>query len=113
MKLNMSNLIEAIYLNAFVLAQNIELQIMATRVHLSTHLLFVINLSPFQLFNAESSLQNSFRQTYQFEIPKQKNTFFSLKKRKRKKEVFQLYLVDTQNLTFLQPQYDVITLYGH
>ena len=45
MKLTISNLIEAIYLDIFSLGQNIELQIMATWVHLSTYLLFVINLS--------------------------------------------------------------------
>ena len=45
MKLTISNLIEAIYLDIFSLGQNIELQIMAAWVHLSTYLLFVINLS--------------------------------------------------------------------
>ena len=56
MKLNISNPIEAIYLNIFALVQNIELQLMATWVHLSTHLLFdnlVNNLNPFKLFNTE------------------------------------------------------------
>ena len=33
MKLNISNLIEAIYLNTFVLAQNIEPQLKATWAH--------------------------------------------------------------------------------
>ena len=56
MKLNISNFIEAIYFDAFALGQNIDLQIMATWVHLSTYLLFVINLSPFKLFNAESAV---------------------------------------------------------
>ena len=56
MKLNISNPIEAMYLNAFALRQNIELQIIATLVHLSTYLLFVINLSPFKLFNAKSAV---------------------------------------------------------
>ena len=56
MKLNISNPIEAIYLNIFAHVQNIELQLMATWVHLSTHLLFdnlVNNLNPFKLFNTE------------------------------------------------------------
>ena len=56
MKLNISNPIEAIYLNVFALDQNIELQIMATWVHLATHHLFVINFSPFKFCNAESAV---------------------------------------------------------
>ena len=47
MELNISNLLEATYLNAFALSQNIEIQI---------------------------------GQTYQFEIPRQRNTFSSLRK---------------------------------
>ena len=56
MKLNISNLIDAIYLNVFALRQNIEFQIMATWVHLLAYLSFAINLSPFKLFNAESAV---------------------------------------------------------
>ena len=37
MKLNISNPIEAIYLNIFTYSQNIELQIMITCVHLSKY----------------------------------------------------------------------------
>ena len=37
------------------ISQNIELQIMVTWVHLSTHLLFVIIVSPFRLLNAENT----------------------------------------------------------
>ena len=56
MKLNMSNPTEAIYLNIFALAQNIELQLMATWVHLSTYLLFAIYLPPFNFFNTERTV---------------------------------------------------------
>ena len=56
MKLNIYNPIKAIYVNAFALGQITELQIMAIWVHLSTYLLFVINFSPFKLFNAESAV---------------------------------------------------------
>ena len=86
MKLNISNLIEAIYLNSFTLGQNIELQIMAAGLHLSVYLLFTINLSPFKLFYAKSSLLSGFRQTYRFEIPRQKHTSLSLKKKKEKRK---------------------------
>ena len=55
MELNISNPIEAIYLNAFPLSQNIRFQIVATWVHLSTHPLISINLSPFKLQKAQSS----------------------------------------------------------
>ena len=44
MKLNISNLREAIYLNEFTISQNIELQIMAIWVH------------GFELFNAEGTI---------------------------------------------------------
>ena len=87
MELNMSSLIRAMYLNAFALRQNTELQIMATFVHLSIYLLFVINLSPFKFFNVESAV---FRRAYvkhtDLKIARQRNLFFSLKKGKRKKE---------------------------
>ena len=56
MTVNKSNPIEVIYLNLFALVQNIELEIIATWVHLSTYLLFVIDLSPFKLFNAGSAV---------------------------------------------------------
>ena len=54
MTVNNSNPTEVIYLNLFALVQNIELEIIATWVHLSTYLLSVIDLSPFKLFNAGS-----------------------------------------------------------
>lgn len=56
MKINISNPIEVIYLNLFALGQNIALQIMKTWIHLSTYLLFVINLSPLKLFKTESTV---------------------------------------------------------
>ena len=52
MELYIPNPIEA----TFAFGRNIELQIMATWVNLSTYLLFVINLSRFKLFNAESAV---------------------------------------------------------
>ena len=55
MKLNISNSIEAIYLNIFAVTQNTELQLIKTWVHLSTYLLFVINLPPLKLSNTESA----------------------------------------------------------
>ena len=55
MELNISNLLEAAYLNAFALSQNIEIQI---------------------------------GQTYQFEIPRQRNIFSLLRKEKWKKNDF-------------------------
>ena len=59
MKVNMSNLIEDIYLNLFALGLNIELQIMTICVHLSMYLIFVLNLSPFKLFNAGSKVSKT------------------------------------------------------
>ena len=46
------------------------------------------------------------------EIPIQRDTFFSLKKKIQKKAWFQLYLADTQDLVLLQHQYEIIMLYG-
>ena len=113
MKLNISNLMEAMYLNAFTLGQDIELQVMATWFHLSGYLLLAIKLSSFKLFNAEKhSPHDRFPQTYQLEIPSPKIVYL-LKKRKTKKEIFQLYLADTQTLTFPQYHYGIKTLYGH
>ena len=92
MELNISNPIEAIYLNIPAIGQNLELQIMATRVYLSTYLSIVSNLFPFKLFNAEHTNLRS-----------QRNTFFSLTKRKnKKKEWFQPYPANTRNFTLLQ-----------
>ena len=48
--------LEAKYLNKFALAQNIQLQPMATWSYLSTFLLFIINLLSFNLFNTESAV---------------------------------------------------------
>ena len=56
MKRNISNPMEAIYLNVLVFAQNIQLQLMVTWFHLSMYLLFVINLSPFKLLKIESAV---------------------------------------------------------
>ena len=56
MELNITNPIETIYLNIFIVGQNIELQIRAAWVYLSTYLLFVINMSPLKLFNTESAV---------------------------------------------------------
>ena len=56
MKLKISNPIEAIYVNTFTFGQNIELQLMEAKVHLSAYLLFVINLFTFKLSNAESAV---------------------------------------------------------
>ena len=113
MKLNISNLMKAMYLNAFTLGQDIELQIIATWLHLSGYLLLAIKLSPFKLFNAEKhSPHDRFPQTYGLEIPNRK-IIYLLKKRKTKKEIFQLYLADTRKLTFLQYHYGIRTLYGH
>ena len=47
-----------------------------------------------------------------FEIPIQRNTFFSLKEINSKKAWFQLYLADTQDFMLLQHQYEIIMLYG-
>ena len=92
MKVNMSNLIEDIYLNLFALGQNIELQIMTIWVHLSTYLIFVLNLSPFKLFNAGSKVsKNGFHQTYRSEDTRQRNTFFSFKRRMKEKIMISKY----------------------
>ena len=48
--------LEAKYLNKFALAQNIQLQLMATWSYLSMFLLFIINLPSFNLFNTESAV---------------------------------------------------------
>ena len=82
MQLNIFNPIEAIYLNAFALNQNIKLQIMATWVHLSTYLLFVISLLHFRVFNAESAA--SLKHTY-LEFLDKKYIFFSKKREKKRK----------------------------
>ena len=102
MELNISNPIEV---------QNIELQIMKTWVHLSTYLLFVINLSPFTLSNAESTVFRTASLKHSY-LTKKKKYIFLFKKGKTKKEWFQLYLADTQNLTLFGHQHDVTTLYG-
>ena len=72
MKLNISNPIEAIYLNIFTLDPNMELQITTTWIDISTCLLFVINFSPFKLFKIKSAVSRMafVRQIYQFEIPR-------------------------------------------
>ena len=44
------------YLNIFALVENIELQLMAIWVHLSTYLLFAIDLPSFKLFNTDSAV---------------------------------------------------------
>ena len=83
---------------------------MATWVHLSTHLLFVISLLHFRGFNAESAA--SLKHTYLESLDK-KCIFLSKKRKKKTKmEWYQLYLGDTRNLTLLQHQYDVTKLYG-
>ena len=46
------------------LAQNIELQLMATWVHLSTYLLFVINWTPFKLLNTKSAVSKGSREVF-------------------------------------------------
>ena len=54
-------------------------------------------LVPFQIVQCRKhSLQNAFRQTYQFKILIQRNTFFSSKKGKAGKKRFKLYLADTK-----------------
>ena len=61
MELNISNPMEAIYLNLFPLGQNIGFQIVATWVHLSTHPLIALTCP---LSNCRKrSLQNAFRQS--------------------------------------------------
>lgn len=112
MRLNISKLIEAIYLNAFTLCQNVELQIMPTWLHLSVCLLFVINLSTFKLINTETTVFRMVSVKHTNLKSPGKKIFFSLKKKKNEKEVFQLYPAHTQNLSFLQHQYDIRTLYG-
>ena len=80
MKLNISNPIEAIYLNIFALVQNIELQLMATWVHLSLHLLLLINFSYFKLFNKESAVLRT--------VSFQRNDSKSQDRQKQQLEVF-------------------------
>ena len=60
---------------------------MATCVHLSMYLLLVINLSPFKLFDAASTI---FRTASVKPIlnPRQRNTLFSLKEEKLKQNDF-------------------------
>ena len=83
---------------------------MATWVHLSTYLLFVISLLHFRVFNAESAA--SLKHTY-LEFLDKKYIFFSKKREKKTKmEWYQLYLGGTRNLTLLQHQYDITKLYG-
>ena len=68
------------YINIFALSQTIDLQIMATWVHLSTYLLFVINLAPFKLFYTESAVFRTASVKYtDLKSPRQRNTFFFLK----------------------------------
>ena len=56
METNISNHVEAIYLSAFALGQDIELQVMTAWVHLSMDLLSVINLTPLKLLNIENAV---------------------------------------------------------
>ena len=73
---------------------------MTVWVHLPAYffLLLTCHFSNFKWRKCSS--QKGFHQTYWFEILRQRNTFFSLKKEKTKRSCFQLYLADTWNLMF-------------
>ena len=100
MELNISNPIEAIYLNVFPLGQNIGFQIVATWVHLSTHPLIALtcplsNCRKCSLQNPSIKVLYVHGQTYLFEISGKKKYIILFKKGKTKKEWFQLYLAGT------------------
>ena len=100
-QINMFNAMEAIYLNIFTFHPNIELQIISTWA--STCLLFLINLFPFKLFNAESTVYRTASILHtDLKFPDKEIHFSLVKKGKTKKEWIQLYIADTQNLTLLQ-----------
>ena len=74
------------YLNVFALSQSIELRIIATWVHLSTYLLFAINLFRFKLFNAESAvLRTASVKHTDLKFPDKEIHFFPQKKDKQEK----------------------------
>ena len=75
------------YLNVFALSQSIELRIIATWVHLSTYLLFAINLFRFKLFDAESAvLRTAFVKHTDLKFPDKEIHFFLQKKGQTRKE---------------------------
>ena len=67
---------------------SVKLLNLATCVHLSTHLLFVVNLSPFKSFNAESAV---FKHTASVNTDlKSPDKEIKRKKQKRKEKDFNL-----------------------
>ena len=96
--------LEAKYFNKFALAQNIQLQLMATWSYLSTFLLFIINLPSFNLFNTESAVfrttsikhtnvKSPNEQEESFEVFFKKRCSYNFWKITRKKPVPRLRLV--------------------
>ena len=87
MKLHISNPIKAIYSNILTLSQNSELQLMAIWVYLSMYLLFAIDLSPSNLFNAKSTVfRTAFIEHADLKSSDKKNSFCLLKEGKTKKK---------------------------
>ena len=84
---------------------------MTTWVYLLIYLLFVINLPPLKVFDAERAVFRtaSVINTDLKSSHTQKKNIFLFKKSKKKG--FQHYLADTRSLKVLQYQYNVSTLY--